>query len=51
MHTSAEIGAGGTVVTGQIETASQSGDLRVLRSLLLPRFITKIKMGYGRARL
>lgn len=36
---------------GQIETASQSGDIRVLRSLLFPRFITKIELGYDRARL
>lgn len=36
---------------GQIETASQAGDIRVLRNLLFPRFITKIELGYDRARL
>ena len=36
---------------GKIETASQAGDIRVLRSLLFPRFITKVELGYDRARM
>jgi hypothetical protein len=35
----------------QIEAASQAGDIRVLRNLIFPRFITKIELGYDRARL
>jgi hypothetical protein len=38
-------------VANRIETASQAGDIRVLRSLLFPRFITKIELGYDRARI
>lgn len=36
---------------GQIEAASQSGDVRVLRDLLFPRFITKVELGYDTARI
>ena len=36
---------------GQIEAASQSGDVRVLRNLLFPRFITKVELGYDKARI
>jgi hypothetical protein len=35
----------------QIETVSQSSDIRVLRSLLFPRFITKVELGYDKARI
>lgn len=36
---------------GQIEVASQNGDIRTLRTLLFPRFITKVELGYDRARI
>jgi len=36
---------------GKIQAASQAGDVRVLRNLLFPRFITKVELGYDRAKV
>ena len=40
-----------SVWRGKIEAVSQAGDIRVLRNLLFPRFLTKVELGYDRARL
>ena len=40
-----------SVWRGKIEAASQAGDIRVLRNLLFPRFITKVELGYDQARV
>ena len=39
------------LIANKIETTSQARDVRVLRSLLFPRFITKIELGYDKARI